>query len=105
MTFLKGQIIQETYTYALLRWVIYFFKAGKIFTNTFSAFQYIISLRIATIFYCQVAGEKCKVHLQPAAQEDQGGHQALALTSTILLPETENVKERTIKNTHILARY
>lgn len=64
-----------------------------------------MSLRIASISYCQVAGETCKVHLQPAAQEDQGGHQALALTSTILLPETENVRERTIKNIHILARY
>lgn len=52
---------------------------------------------MATISYCQVVGEKCKVHLQPAAQEDQGEHQALALTSTILLPGTENFSERTIK--------
>ena len=82
-----------------------FLQSRKKLYKHLSAFQCVISLRTATISYCQVASEKCKVHLQPVAQEVQDGHQALALTSTILLPETENFRERTIKNTHILARY
>lgn len=61
------------------------FKAENGFTNLFSAFQYLIDLRMATISYSQAAGEKCILPLQPEAQKNQGIRAALA--STILLPE------------------
>lgn len=61
------------------------FKAENGFTNLFSAFQYLIDLRKATISYSQAAGEKCILPLQPEAQKNQGIRTALA--STILLPE------------------
>lgn len=61
------------------------FKAENGFTNLFSAFQYLIDLRKATISYSQAAGEKCILPLQPEAQKNQGIRAALA--SAILLPE------------------
>ena len=95
--FLKGQIIQEAYTFALLlKWGVCFFQAEKGFTNLFSAFG--ISLRRATISYCLEAHEKCKGQPLPRAQENQGGHQASA--STILLPEKKIQKKVSLKHTH-----
>lgn len=64
------------------------FKAENGFTNLFSAFQYLIDFRKATISYSQAAGEKCILPLQPEAQKNQGIRAALASTysATTLYP-------------------